>query len=363
MLTLAAEVRTASHRYPVHVGWGCLGEVGRLVRERGLEGRAVLVSDQAVAPLYEGVVRGALEAAGFPVLHYEVPSGEASKTLESAELIYDFLVERRVERGDLVVALGGGVVGDLAGFVAATFLRGLPWAVLPTTLVSMTDASIGGKVAVNHPQAKNLIGAFHQPELVLADAATLSTMSPRELTSGWAETVKHGLTLDTGLLELLEAQVEGLRSLEPELTVRVVARSAAAKAGVVSQDERETGPRRVLNYGHTIGHALEAAAGYGRFLHGEAVAIGMMGAARLSQRLGLVGEDVVSRQESVLRAFGLPTRCPGVDRGEVERAMELDKKSREGEVRWVLLTGLGHTVVRPVPSTEVAAVLEELLQP
>jgi 3-dehydroquinate synthase len=297
------------------------------------------------------------------MLHYEVPSGETSKTLESAERIYDFLVEHRVERGDLVVALGGGVVGDLAGFVAATFLRGLPWIVLPTTLVGMTDASIGGKVAVNHPQAKNLIGAFYQPEMVLADAATLSTLPSRELTSGWAETVKHGFTLDTGLLELLEARVEGLRSLDPEPTVRAVALSAAAKSEVVARDEREAGPRRVLNYGHTIGHALEAATGYGRLLHGEAVAIGMMGAARLSQRLGLAGPEVVARQESVLRAFGLPTRCPGVDRVEVERAMELDKKSREGEVHWVLLTAPGHTVVRPVPSAEVAAVLEELLQP
>jgi 3-dehydroquinate synthase len=345
------------------MGWGCLDEVGRLVRESGLEGRVVIVSDQAVAPLYEGAVLGALEAAGFPVLHYEVPPGEASKTLESAGCIYDFLVEHRIERSDLVVALGGGVVGDLAGFVSATFLRGLPWAVLPTSLVAMTDASIGGKTGINHPRAKNLIGAFHQPVLVLADVSTLSTLPTRELTSGWAEVIKHGFTLDTELLDMLETHVEALRSLDPEMTVRAVALSAAAKAAVVSQDERESGLRRVLNYGHTIGHALEASTDYGRFLHGEAVAIGMMGAVRLSQRLGLVSEALVARQESLLTVFGLPTRCSGVDRAMVDKAMELDKKSQEGEVRWVLLTATGKTTVRPVPFAEVEAVLEELVQP
>ncbi|MDP6101280.1 MAG: 3-dehydroquinate synthase [Dehalococcoidia bacterium] len=363
MLTLAAEVKTASRHYPVQVGWECLDEVGRLVREHGFQGRVVMVSDQAVASLYERAVRGSLEAVGFPVLHYEVPSGEASKTLESAGRIYDFLVEHRIERSDLVVALGGGMIGDLAGFVAVTFLRGLSWAVLPTSLLAMTDASIGGKTGVNHPRAKNLIGAFHQPVLVLADVSTLSTLPERERTSGWAEVVKHGLTLDTALLDLLETHVEALRALDPKITMKTVALSAAAKAAVVSQDERESGLRRVLNYGHTIGHALEAATGYGRFLHGEAVAVGMMGAVRLSHRLGLVNELLVARQESLLAAFGLPTHCSGVDREVVGMAMELDKKSREGEVRWVLLTAAGKTTIRPVPSAEVAAVLEELVRP
>lgn len=288
-----------------------------------------------------------------------------------ATRVYDFLVGRRVERDDIVIALGGGVVGDLAGFVAATFLRGMPWVQVPTSLVAMVDASIGGKVGVDHSEGKNLIGAFYQPHLVLADPEVLATLPQRELISGWAEVIKHGLILDEGLVESLEINARGLRELEPELLTTAIARSAAIKARVVSRDETErAGKRIILNYGHTIAHGLEAATGYRRFLHGEAVAIGMMGAARLSERLGLLPTAAVERQRSLLQEFGLPASLPSRGSGPrlstagVVRAMELDKKVRGKAIRWVLLEGIGKAVVRgDVPQQDVRAVLGELAKP
>jgi 3-dehydroquinate synthase len=254
------------------------------------------------------------------------------------------------------------MVGDLAGFVAATFLRGLPLVQVPTTLVAMADSAIGGKVAVNLPEAKNLIGAFYQPRLVVADISTLSTLPRRELASGWAEVIKHALMLDPALLEFLEANAARLVNLDMEATTEAVKRSATLKAGVVSEDEKERGRRMILNYGHTIAHGLEAASGYERFFHGEAVAIGMMGSAMLSHKLGLLPQEIVKRQKAIIQRFGLPTTCSGVDRAEVLKAMELDKKVREGTVRWVLLAGVGKPMLRDdVPIAHVVSVLEELL--
>jgi 3-dehydroquinate synthase len=263
------------------------------------------------------------------------------------------------------------MVGDLAGFVAATFLRGIFWVQVPTSLVAMVDASIGGKVGVNHPQGKNLTGAFYQPKLVLADCQTLATLPQRELISGWAEVIKHGLILDEEFFRFLENNVNGLRELEPEALTRAIGRSAAIKAGVVSQDEKErAGRRTILNYGHTIGHGLEAATQYKRFLHGEAVAIGMMGAAKLSQRLGLLPSTAVNRQQALLQEFGLPTSLPAkrsnfkLSLAEVTGAMELDKKMKEKAIRWVLLQDIGKAVIRTdVPHKDVLAVLQELAGP
>lgn len=364
-LTPAAEVRGERGSYPIFVGWDCLNNLGSVMKQAGLSHRAMLISDETVLARYGERVASMLKSEGFEVCALAVPPGEPAKSIENAVKVYDFLVEHRVERDDAVVALGGGVVGDLAGFVAATFLRGIPWVAVPTSLVAMVDASIGGKVAVNHPRGKNLIGAFHQPSLVLADTHLLSSLPPRELTSGWAEVIKHGVIKDAGLFSFLELQAGQLLALEPEATTQAVSRSAHVKARVVTEDERETsGKRMVLNYGHTIGHALEAATGYGQLLHGEAVSIGMMGAARLSQRLGLVSEDVVDRQQRLLQSFGLP-RCigvPGVSMESVSKAMELDKKTREGAIHWVLLRGIGEVItLHRVPQSEVIAVLEELL--
>ena len=359
---LACEVVTATEQYPVLVGWGLLASLGERLRQRGLHRAAHIISDETVFSIYGARATKSLEQAGIIARSHVVRPGELSKSLETAAGIFDWLVQCRAERGDTIIALGGGVVGDLAGFVAATFLRGMPLVHVPTSLVAMVDASVGGKTAVNHPRAKNLIGVFHQPRLVVADAQTLSTLPQRELASGWAEVVKHGLILNADFLVFLEASVSKLLKLEPETTVTAIKRSAAIKAMIVSEDEKETGRRTLLNYGHTMAHGLEAATGYERFLHGEAVAIGMTGAALLSNRLGLLSWDVVQRQSAILRSFGLPTGSSGVDPAEVLRAMELDKKVREKTIRWVLLTDAGRAViVNDVAPQQIAAVLDSLL--
>ena len=377
---LACLVETAAESYPVFVGYGLLDELGEKMKQTALSGAATIISDENVFSLYGGRAEGILRDAGFSVNSFVVPPGEETKSLDYATRIYDFLVERRAERHDVIIALGGGMVGDLAGFVAATFLRGMPWVQVPTSLVAMVDASIGGKVGVNHLEGKNLIGAFYQPALVLADPETLTTLPQRELTSGWAEVIKHGMILEEELVEFLESNVHRLARLEPELLTRAIARSAAIKAQVVSQDEKEKeGQRIILNYGHTIAHGLEAATRYKRFLHGEAVAIGMMAAAKLSQRLGPLPSAAVERQQALLQKFGLPTsfraaEALNVVKGQrtnlklslagITRAMELDKKVRGKAIRWVLLQDIGRAVVRSdVPQQDVLAVLQELVNP
>jgi len=355
-------VATPTESYPVFVGWGLLDELGQRMRQAGLGNLAYIISDEEVFSHHGARASESLRRAGFAVESFVVPPGEKTKTVDTAVRLYDWLVERRAERVHAIVALGGGMVGDLAGFVAATFLRGMPLVQVPTTLVAMADSSIGGKVAVNHPQAKNLIGAFYQPRLVIADVSTLSTLPKRELVSGWAEVIKHALILDLDFFRFLEGNAERLAKLEPEATAEAIRRSASLKAGVVSEDEREWGRRMILNYGHTIGHGLEAATDYERFLHGEAVAIGMMGAAMLSQRLGLISKDVVLQQRGLIQRLGLPTTCSGIGVDGIMRAMELDKKVRAKAVRWVLLEEIGRAVLRDdVPLEDVVAVLKELL--
>jgi 3-dehydroquinate synthase len=358
----ACVVTTATESYPVFVGWGFLEELGRRMRNAGLWGSARIVSDEGVFPLYGARVTKILEDAGFAVDSLVVPQGERSKSFETAVRIYDWLVDCRAERGDNIVALGGGVVGDLAGFVAATFARGLPLVQVPTSLIGMVDSSIGGKVAVNHPQGKNLIGAFYQPRLVIADTQALTTLPGRELVSGWAEVIKHAMIRDPRLLELLEQRAEGLLTQERMAISDVVARSAAIKAKIVSEDEKEQGIRIILNYGHTIAHGLETATNYERFIHGEAVAIGMMGAAMISREVGLLFQEVVDRQKALLERFGLPTTFSGVDIGRILQAMELDKKVKGKKIRWVLLSGIGQPVVRDDISREVATSVIRKLQ-
>ena len=355
-------VRAASASYPVFVSWGALPDLGRRLAQVGLGGRAFLIADANVHERWGAAAEEALHLAGFDVAVHLVPAGEASKTLETASSIYDWLVARRAERGEAIVALGGGMVCDLAGFVAATFARGLPLVHVPTSLLAMVDAAVGGKVAVDHPKAKNLIGAFYQPRLVLADVSVLQTLPPRELTAGWSEVIKHALILDEELLRLLEENAEDAQCLSPEIAERVIARSVALKATVVSEDEREeTSRRTILNYGHTIGHGLEAAAEYAGLLHGEAVAVGMSGAARIAVRLGILAPGVAQRQESLLARFGLPLRAPGIDARKALAAMALDKKVKGGTVRWVLLEDIGRPIIRrDVPPSLVEEVVAEL---
>jgi shikimate kinase/3-dehydroquinate synthase len=367
---IACLVETATQSYPVFVSYGLLDKLGDKMRQGALSGTATIISDKNVFSLYGSKVVGILNEAGFVVNSFIVPPGEETKNMDYAIKIYNFLVGHRAERDDVIIALGGGMVGDLAGFVAATFLRGMFWIQVPTSLIAMVDASIGGKVGINHPEGKNLIGAFYQPTLVLADPQALTTLPQRELVSGWAEVIKHGMILDKEFFEFLEANVNRLTKLEPESLTRAVARSAAIKAQVVNQDEKEReGKRTMLNYGHTIAHGLEAATQYKCFLHGEAVAIGMMGAAKLSQRLGLLPSAAVERQQALLQKFGLPTSLPAMrsnlklSLAGVTRAMELDKKMKGKAIRWVLLQDIGRTVIRSdVPQKEVLAVLQELAE-
>jgi 3-dehydroquinate synthase len=355
-------VQAASATYPVFVSWGALPDLGRRLAQAGLTGRAFLIADATVHARWGPAAQEALRTAGFRVAVYPVPAGEASKSLDTAAAIYDWLVAQRAERGEAIVALGGGMVCDLAGFVAATFARGLPLVHVPTTLLAMVDAAVGGKVAVDHRQAKNLIGAFYQPCLVLADVSVLQTLALRELTAGWAEVIKHALIMDEELLRLLEDNAEAAQRLDPEVAEQIIGRSVALKAAVVSEDEREeTGRRTILNYGHTIGHGLEAAADYAGLLHGEAVAVGMSGAARIAVRMGILASAVTQRQDALLARFGLPLRAPGTDAQKVLSAMALDKKIKGGAVRWVLLEGIGRPVIRhDVPPPLVEEVVAEL---
>ena len=358
---LAAEVRTSSGSYPLWVGWDIIEELAERVRSVLDTRVAYVISDTGAQPQARRV-QVSMERAGIPTHLFFIPSGEQSKTLETAQRIYSWLAGLKAERGHLILAVGGGVVGDLAGFVAATFLRGIPYAQVPTTLLAMMDASIGGKTAVDLPQGKNLVGAFYQPKFVLADVSTLRTLPERELNSGWAEALKHGLIMDEGLLSTFESQRESIRSLEPEIATDVIRRSMAIKAAVVSKDEKETlGIRVLLNYGHTIGHGLEAATGYGQYLHGEAVSVGMMGAARIGCDVGLMSAADVERQKSVLADYGLPLHAKGVDPDRVLDAMRSDKKTSAGAIRWVLLDGIGKaTTKNDVPPETVATALRNL---
>ena len=350
---VAATVRTSSGAYPVWVGWGILGSLGERVRRVISPGAAYVITDEEVHR-HARRAQVSLESVGIPSHMLVISPGERSKSLNTAQRLYGWLASRRAERGHLVLAVGGGVVGDLAGFVAATYMRGVLFGQVPTTLLSMVDAAIGGKTAVNLPQGKNLVGAFYQPSFVLADVQTLETLPRRELTSGWAEAIKYGLILDEGLLRTFEENREAIVSLDQKASTGVVRRSVAIKADVVSRDEKETlGLRVLLNYGHTIGHAIEAATGYGRFLHGEAVSVGMMGAAHIGNALGMLSGDEVERQRAVLEAFGLPVSCQGIDLAAAYEAMSVDKKTSGGSIRWVLLDGIGHAVTRSEVSQEL----------
>ncbi|MFO7169317.1 MAG: 3-dehydroquinate synthase [Chloroflexota bacterium] len=346
-------VRTPGGSYEVVVAPGALAGLPERLRALGQRGALWLVSDTGVHERFGAPLEERLRAAGYAVRSYSV-AGEASKDLAVAAELYGWMIGGGVERRDIVLALGGGVVGDLAGFVAATVLRGIGLVQLPTTLLAMVDSAIGGKTGVNHALGKNLIGAFHQPLLVLADTDTLGTLPPRELRSGWAEVIKHAVIRDAGLFELLE-QSGRPSAVDPAL----IRRAVKVKVDIVNVDERETGERMLLNYGHTLGHAIEAAAGYGTLLHGEAVAIGMHLEARIAERLGMLDAATVERQRALLTAYGLPTQLPaGMDVDQIMALALRDKKVRAGKIRWVLATGIGGATVRDdVPEALVREVL------
>jgi 3-dehydroquinate synthase len=347
--------------YEIVVGWNAITSLPERLKELRLPKRVHIISDDAVGSLYEPPLMTALQDAGFAPLVCRVPVGEGSKSAVQLGAIYDWLAGRRAERSEAILSLGGGVVGDLAGYAAATWLRGVPLVQIPTSLLAQVDASIGGKVAINHPQGKNLIGAFYPPHLVLSDPAMLMTLPERQYIEGLAEVVKHGVAFDAVYFDEIERTATALLRREPVALTRAIAGSAAIKAAVVQEDEREgEHDRRILlNYGHTIGHALETVTGYGTWLHGEAVAAGMCVAARIGVRLGVTPVEVVERQERLLTALGLPTSLRGVSATALMGAIFWDKKVRGGAVRWILPTTLGHSAV--VGDVPLEAVHEALL--
>ena len=318
--------------------------------------RLLVVTDAVVAPLYGTELARALHAVAPAALH-AIDGGEAGKTMAAVERVIDALVAHRADRKSMVVALGGGVVGDIAGFAAAIYMRGIRFVQVPTTLLAQVDSSVGGKTGVNHAAGKNLVGAFHQPSLVVADAEVLHSLPPRELSAGLAEVIKHGLLGDADYLSAVERDLARLLACEPDALSAAVARSCEIKAGVVARDEKETGERALLNLGHTFGHAIEAVAGYGRWLHGEAVGCGMCLAADLSRRLGMISAADVQRIEAAVAAARLPTRIEGLARRAALAAMAGDKKTEAGQIRFILLERIGRAMQRTVPAEALDATL------
>jgi len=354
--TIAVELGEKS--YPIVIGAGNLSQLGPLLLEQGLKpGTKVLLVTNPVVDLHYGTpCRASLATAGFQVSSLVIEAGEDQKTPATVALIHDAAFAAKLERGSLIVALGGGVVGDMAGFAAATWLRGIAVVQVPTTLLAMVDAAIGGKTGVNHPGGKNLIGAFHQPRLVLIDPSVLATLPVQEFRAGMAEVIKYGVIGDSELFAALEAAAlkdpsgdGGLASREAlgeALLQSLLERSAAAKARVVAADEREGGLRAILNYGHTLGHCVETLSGYGTYLHGEAVGLGMLAAGALSRHLGLWSAQDESRQRALIAAAGLPLNWPPLDPEAVLACLQGDKKVRQGKVRFVLPNAIGQVVIR-----------------
>ncbi len=341
-------VALGERSYPIYIG-SCLdGRISDLLDAANLVSRhAVVIYDSQVSVIADRYSQ-ALATAGCRVTRIGVPNGEASKSLVQAGQLWEKMLAEHTDRGSMVVAIGGGVVGDLAGFVAGTFARGLPLVQIPTTLLSHVDSSVGGKTGINLPSAKNMVGVFWQPRCVLIDITTLESLPHREYVSGLAEIIKYGVILLPDLFEYMEQHVEAIVRKSPEAVVHLVSQSCRAKASVVENDERETtGLRAILNYGHTFAHALESVLGYGKLLHGEAVAIGMHMAAKLAMRLGRVDQAFVERQRRLIHACNLPTTCNAADPLQLWSAMQHDKKVEHGKLRFILPTRLGHVELVP----------------
>ena len=339
-------VALGSRSYPIHIGTDLLGNA-QLYRPYLGGGSAAIVTNQVVAPLYLDKVSRALKQTGARVTHVIVADGEQTKSWQVLESVFDALLAARCGRDTLLVALGGGVVGDLAGFAAAVYQRGIPFLQVPTTLLAQVDSAVGGKTAINHARGKNMIGAFHQPLGVVSDVTTLDTLPDRELRCGLAEVIKHGFALDLAFVDWLEGHIEKLLNRDRGALTYVVRRCCELKAGIVAADEREAGVRALLNFGHTFGHAIEAAAGYGgAWLHGEAIGAGMVMAAELSCGLGLIGKAEVERVRGLIKRAGLPTSGPALAPARLMELMAGDKKAAEGKLRFVVLEALGRAALR-----------------
>jgi 3-dehydroquinate synthase len=359
------KIPLGNRSYEIHIGSGLLDRLGVDCARESLGRRCAVISDSNVAPKYSRQVQRALAKAGFESLLITFPAGEATKSLKSVKNAYDQLAEHRLERKSFVVALGGGVVGDLAGFIAATYLRGIPFIQVPTTLLAQVDSSVGGKVGVNLPAGKNLVGSFHQPRFVRCDLRTLRTLPEREFRSGLAEVIKYGIIYDAKFFSRLEDDLPRILRRENKSLTSVIARCCAIKAEIVSQDETESGLRAVLNFGHTIGHAIEALFGYGTFLHGEAISIGQVAAAEISAQVLNFPVKDVARIRNLFQRAGLPTslKLPTIQRKKLLAAMSLDKKVSGGEVKFVLAQQIGRVIWgQRVPIQSLHQALDKIMQ-
>lgn len=363
MQTITVNLGTAS--YPAHVGTNILDRLGKLACDAGLKpGLCAIITDSNVEKLYGARVTDALQKSGFSPTIISVPPGEASKSLATLEVLYDRMTASGLDRASAVFALGGGVVGDLAGFAAATYLRGVPIVQIPTTVVAQVDSALGGKTGVNHRHAKNLIGAFHQPRVIVADVTTLTTLPDREFREGLAEVIKYAAIMDAPMIADLERGLDAILARKLEPLEAVVARSLTHKAAVVSADEREDGLRKTLNFGHTIGHAIEASAGYTNYFHGEAVAIGMVAAGRLSSAFVGFSADQAAQLQRLLERAGLPTAMPPNWHSDgFLRALSLDKKRAAGAIEFILLDRLGHALTRSLSLDEIVTPLSAVHDP
>lgn len=358
------KVNLPTQSYEIAIAPGGLDSLGERMTSLKLGKKVLVVSNPTVFPHYGGRVINSLQNAGFNVTTCILPDGESYKNLESIEKIYNAALENRLERSSTMVALGGGVIGDMTGFAAATWLRGINFVQVPTTLLAMVDSSIGGKTGVNHPQGKNLIGAFYQPQQVLIDPEVLQTLPVREFRAGMAEVIKYGVIWDAKLFEEMEAseRLDEMASINPELIDLILTSSCQAKADVVGKDEKEAGLRAILNYGHTIGHAVESLTGYTQVIHGEAVGIGMVAVGEIAVELGMWKKEETQRQNALIEKVGLPTKLPtGLNIENIVDSLQLDKKVKAGKVRFVLPTQIGVvTITDQVPAETIRQVLVKM---
>jgi 3-dehydroquinate synthase len=358
-ISLAVDLGDRS--YPITIGQALLADPDHIIRH--VSGTKVaIVTNTIVAPLYLAGVSQALKAAGKKVTEIVLPDGEEEKNWANLMKVFDALLTEKCDRKTTLIALGGGVIGDLTGFAAATYMRGVPFIQVPTTLLAQVDSSVGGKTAINHPLGKNMIGAFYQPQAVVADTSTLNTLPPRELSAGLAEVIKHGAIIDAPFFDWIEANIGKLVARDADALAYAVKRSCEIKADVVRQDEREGGLRAILNFGHTFGHAIEAGLGYGEWLHGEAVGCGMVMAADLSCRLGFIDESARQRIVALVKAAGLPTVAPDLGVARWLELMEVDKKNEGGKIKFILLKPLGAPLITSVPEEVLLATLKASVQ-
>ena len=361
-MTEQVTIPLGERSYQILIGAGLLGDPASY-DDVPASAHALIVSNITVAPLYAAALRGAIAVRHRQVDLLELPDGEAHKDWATLNRIFDALLERGADRKTTLYALGGGVVGDVTGFAAACYMRGVPFVQVPTTLLAQVDSSVGGKTAINHPLGKNMIGAFHQPLCVVADLDTLATLPARELAAGLAEVIKYGPIADDGFLVWLESNLDALLARDTAALAHAVKRSCEIKAAVVGADERESGLRAVLNFGHTFGHAIEAGLGFGTWLHGEAVGCGMVIAAALSARLGLIDAAYAGRIHALVERAGLPVRAPDLGMARWFELMRLDKKAEGGEIRFVLIESPGRAGMRPVADAIVAEVIAQQIAP